>query len=106
MRDLGPSGLFGETHPTLLLGERSPLVRRFRRTRGKKKRSRGGRLRKAGHASMGRKRRRWSLLSAGLCLHHLFQADTDMVRLSDWRVRAVVERGWMLRRGSSEGIFG
>lgn len=29
-----------------------------------------------------------------------------MVRLSDCRVRAVVERGWVLRRGSSEGISG
>ena len=28
-----------------------------------------------------------------------------MVRLSDWRVRAVVERGWALRRGSLEGIL-
>lgn len=76
--------------PTPLLG-RGALWSEDLRAPGKRHRSRGGRLSLAA-LFRGRKRQGQSLLSARHCLHHLFQRNTEVVRLT-------VESGWWWKGG-------
>lgn len=89
-RDLGPLGLFGETPSAPLLG-RGGLWSEDSRAPGKRQRSRGGRPSLA-VLFRGRKRKGQSLLSARHRLHHLFQRNTEVVRLT-------VEAGWWWKGG-------
>lgn len=103
-RDLGSPSLWGDSPHSVVVGGES-LGQKIWEDQDKKEKEQGREAKEGWPHLPGAGKEGDGACSLLGCLHHLFQGDTDMVRLSDWKVRAVVERGRALRRGSSEGIL-